>query len=206
MAESRGRTGDTGRVGDTGRTGDTGEAGGVGQTGLTGAAGKTGKEGPRSGRGLLWTLVGAAVILLLVVATMSTVTLLQQSTIERNSERIAALSKRTAEREARDVAKLREAAWRGCQRDQLERADAYANQRQSLKSPQVREVFSEVDIDKIVARRQKLLPLFNCDPNMCDRSATILSARQQEDFVDSYIAGRLPPDPEPPEVDCTPDG
>lgn len=204
MAE-RGRTGDTGRVGDTGRTGDEGAPG---DSGAAGAAGKHGTAGPRGKPGtpidakLIWLLAGAAGLLLLIVGVMSTLTLIQQSKIDANSERIGKLASRTSAREVRDTEKLREAAWRGCQRDQLERADAYANQRQSLNSPSVRETFKDIDIDKLVERRKKNLPIFNCDPNMCDGSATILTSKEQDHFVDRYIAGKLAPNPEPPEVDC----
>lgn len=205
MAGQRGRQGDTGRVGDTGRTGDEGEPGApgtAGTDGTTGEQGVRGKPGTPISVTLMYLLGAAAASLILVAVVLSTATLLQQNKIERNGDRISALSERTAKREAVDTQKLREAAWRGCQRDQLERADTYANQRESLNSPQVRETFSDIDIDKIVERRQRLLPIFDCDPNMCDESATVLTPKEQDHFVDRYIGGKLPPNPEPPKVKC----
>ena len=136
-AGKRGPTGDTGRVGDTGRTGDTGAEGGPGTAGKAGAKGARGATGPRSGRLLFWLFGGAAILLMLVAATTSTISLLSYDDIQGNTARIAEAQKklRAAQRKLAGVDALCVVAVQ--QRHALEQQAA--NSEQFLASPAAEE-------------------------------------------------------------------
>jgi hypothetical protein len=108
-------------------------------------------------------------------------------------------SNRIDDREVIDRDALRSAAWRGCARDMLERADQYAAQEASLKSPAIRRIFPKKLIDDAVKRRRLTLPIFNCDPNLCGGQPTVLLPRVQRRFIVAYERIQLPPNPAPPQ-------
>lgn len=103
---------------------------------------------------------------------------------------------RQTERQDRNA--LRAAAWRGCARSMLERADAYAAQRAFLTLPAVRQVFSERLIAESVERRRRNLPVLNCDPNLCGTPPTLLVRGLHDAFVNAYEKGDLVANPAPP--------
>lgn len=119
----------------------------------------------------------------------------------RNTGRIDE-AQRAAERIERiDNRALRDAAWRGCARSMLDRAEQYVTNAAVLKVPAFASLFPRQLIERSIARRRARLPILDCDPNLCGRPPTVMPERAQEGFIAAYARGLLPANPQPPKPD-----
>lgn len=152
-------------------------------------------------RRLLVVICILAGLTVLVAAVISTVTLVQQGQVERNTTRID-------RNERRDVLRSNQAAARICARENLVRAEVHvAYQAGSIDLGRVRQFgaaepllvqllrLSEGRRHVSLKRVRTLLPILDCSPNLTGRPAKALLPCAQREFVNLYLAGKLDPLP-----------
>lgn len=133
----------------------------------------------------------ALAIFALVVGPIAVIALRTAGRADKNTNLIADV-------ERQDNIDSNRAQWRGCARDMVERADKFAGDIALARLPGLRAIIPVEVIERSVARRRRLLPLLNCDPNLCDGTPYAMSVRQQQQMVTAYVRGRLDSNPAPP--------
>lgn len=124
----------------------------------------------------------------------------------RNSDRASDNANKITDVERADKVNANRAQWRGCARDMLERANDRVSTEAVLKLPGLKELFTPRLIEEGIRRQEELLPILNCDPNLCDTAPYGMSRRDQRRFVDLFAAGILTPTPSPPRTHHCPVG
>ena len=119
--------------------------------------------------------------------------------VQDNTDKIEAAQVELRQVEKEDTESLRRAAWAGCERDMLERANDYVAAEAILKLPALVELFPPSLIEQSNVRRARSLPILDCDPNLCGKSTTILPAKAQRRFIRDFQANKLDPNPEAPD-------
>lgn len=136
-------------------------------------------------------------ILILVIFPVGLLIGITTNRVDDNAHKISGT-------EIKDRADIRDAAWRNCGRDMLERADQHLSQRITAKLPGIKAIVPQKVIDRSNNLRNTNLPIFNCDPNLCGSQPFVLTNKRQNQFVDKYAASKIDPTPTTPEhqIEC----